>query len=123
MKVEAKWQTIWARYVKEKKLYCFYELKQTKTDYFSFSKIRDVQRDGLLATKFNGFHFKFSDEISRPKPCDGVNIPPMPSYLVIKFPDAFYLIDIEKIEDLREMGTIGITTNGAEQLASKIIKV
>jgi hypothetical protein len=123
MKKEAKWQTVWNQYVREKKLYGFFELKQTDTESFPFSKIETVQYDGLQATEKNGLVWKFSDTDMRPKPCDSVSIPPLPSYLVIKFPDGFYMIRFQRIVEHREFGRISITKAEAEKLAEKIIKI
>jgi hypothetical protein len=101
----------------------FFELKQTDTDSFVFSKIESVQFEGLQATEKNGLVWKWSDEDRRPKPCDCVSIPPLPSYLVIKFPDGFYMIRFEKIVDLKDKGIISINRSSAETLADKIIKI
>jgi hypothetical protein len=122
-KKEAKHQIVWNQYVREKKLYGFFELKQTETESFPFSKIETVQYDGLQATEKNGLVWKFSDTDMRPKPCDSVSIPPLPSYLVIKFLDGFYMIRFQKIVDLREEGGISISRSIAEKLAEKIIKI
>jgi len=123
MKKEAKWNTVLNQYFREKQFYCFYELKQTMTDSFQFSKIEKVQWDGLQATEKNGLVWKWSDEISRPKPCDGASIPPLPSYLIIKFKDEFCLIRFEKIVKLRDQGVISISRSTAEKLSEKIIKI
>jgi len=123
IKREQKWQTVWNQYVREKKIYGFYELKQTDTESFPFSKIETVQYDGLQATEKNGLVWKFSDTDMRPKPCDSVSIPPLPSYLVIKFIDGFYMIRFQKIVDLREEGGISVSRSVAEKLAEKIIKI
>jgi hypothetical protein len=123
IKHEQKWQTIWNQYIREKQLYGFFELKQTILDSFPFSKIETVQYDGLQATEKHGLVWKFSDEDQRPKPCDSVSIPPLPSYLVIKFRDGFYMIRFQKIVENREAGRISITRLEAEKLAEKIIKI
>lgn len=123
MKKEAKHNTILNQYLREKKLYCFYELKQTQTDYFPFSKIEVVQYEGLQATEKNGLVWKWSDQDQREKPCDGASIPPLPSYLIIKFPDGFYMIRFNKIVELREQEVISINRSKAEELAEKIIKL
>jgi len=122
MRNEASLNVIVNQYLREKKLYCFYELKQTSLDTFAFSKIEKVQWEGLQATEKNGLVWKWSDEISRPKPCDGVSIPPLPSYLVIKFLDGFYFIRFEKIVALRDEGIISITRSMVIDLAERIIK-
>lgn len=125
MKREAKYNTLLNQYMREKRFYCFYELKQTSLETFAFAKIEKVQWEGLQATEKNGLVWKWSDEISRPKPCDGASIPPLPSYLIIKFQSAkeFYLIRFMKIVELRDRGIISIHRSMAEQLADKIIKI
>ena len=123
MKKEAKWQTVLNQYLREKKFYCFHELKQTNTDSFQFAKIERGQDEGLPALEKSGLVWKFSDEISRPKPCDGVCIPPLPSYLIIKFKEEFCLIRYEEITKLRDKGIISITRSKAEELSEKIIKL
>lgn len=123
MKKEQKWNVVLNQYLREKQLYCFYELKQTDKDTFPFSKIEKVQWDGLQATEKNGLVWKWSDEISRPKPCDGASIPPLPSYLIIKFKEKFCLIRFNKIVALRDKGTISIARSTAEEIADKIILI
>lgn len=123
MKKEQKWNTILNQYLREKKFYCFFELKATEMDSFPLNKIRRVQDEGLPALEKNGLVWKWSDEISRPKPADGVSIPPLPSYLIIKFADAFYFIRYENVVKFRDEGIISITRSMAEKLAEKIIKL
>ena len=121
---EQKWNTVLNQYLREKQMYCFYELKHTgEKDYFAFNKIEKVQWEGLQATEKNGLVWKLSDEISRPKPCDGFSIPPLPSYLIIKFMDEFCLIRFNKIIELRDKGAISVSRSKAEELSEKIIKM
>ncbi len=127
-KPEAKWQTLWNQYLREMKekgqpVYGYFELKQTSKDSLPFSKIEIHQYDGLQATEKNGLIWKFSDEDSRQKPCDCVSIPSLSSYIVIKFPDAYYMIDIKHIVTLRENGGISITLQQARQVAEKIVQL
>lgn len=123
MKKEQKWNTILNQYLREKQLYCFYELKQTHTETFQFAKMERSQDEGLPALEKNGLVWKFSDEISRPKPCDGVCIPPLPTYLIIKFKDEFCLIRFEEIERLRDEMVISITRSKAIELSERVIKL
>jgi hypothetical protein len=120
-KKEQKWNVILNQYLREKKFYCYYELKQTDLDSFPFSKIEKVQWEGLQSTEKNGLVWKLSDEESRPKPCDGLSTPPLPSYLVIKFKDKFCLIRFEKILKLRNEGVISVSRSKAEEISEKII--
>ena len=122
-KKEAAWNTILNQYFKEKKFYCYYELKQTTTESFQFSKIREVQDAGLPATEKNGLVRKLSDEASRPKPIDGFSGPPLPSYLIIKFTGEFCFIRYSEIEKLKYEGVISISKSKAEEISEKIIKI
>jgi len=122
-KHEAKYQIEFNQYLREKKIYGFFELKYCELDYFPFSKIETVQYEGLQATEKNGLVWKLSDVDMRPKPCDCFSIPPLASYLVIKFRDAFYMIRFNEIVELRYIGRISITKLEAEKLAEKIIKI
>ena len=67
----------------------------------------------------NGLVWKLSDEESRPKPCDGLSTPPLPSYLVIKFKDKFCFIRFEKIVELRNEGVISVSRSRAEEMSEK----
>lgn len=127
-KLEAKWQTIWNQYLREMKekgtpIYGFFELKQTSKDSLPFSKIEIHQYDGLQATDKSGLIWKWSDDDMRQKPCDSASIPPLPSYVVIKFPDAYYMIRIGEIVKLREQGGISVTREQAEKIAERIVQL
>jgi hypothetical protein len=102
-------------------MYGYYELKQTTTYVISYAKLEIHQYDGLQATEKEGLVWKFSDEDQRQKPCDCMSAPPLPSYLVIKFPDAFYVIRIKDVVILREEGGLGITRDLAKKVAEKIV--
>ena len=121
MKQEAKAQIVFNQYLREKKPNGFYELKVTEKDYFAFSKIEQVQYDGLQATEKGGLVWKMSDADSRPKPCDTLCIPPLPSYIVIAFGKTFYFIRIKTIVDMRENGHISISREEALKVAEKLV--
>ena len=122
-KTEAKFNTILNQYFREKKLYCFYELKMAEGERFPFYKIEPHQWEGLIATENKGLVWKLSDEDQRQKPCDGFCIPPLPSYLIIKWPDAFYLIRFKDIVVLKEIGREYITKTQAQAKAEKVINI
>lgn len=126
MKVEAKWNTILNQYLREARktgFHCYYELKQTNGNTLPFSAIEKVQWDGLQATEDEGMVWKLSDEDQRPKPCDGFSTPPLPSYLIIKFPDAFYFIRFKDILMMKENGRVSITFDESKKIAEKIIRL
>ncbi len=124
-KQEAKWQTIFNHYLKEMRekgeMFGYFELKQATKKSLPFSQIEIHQYDGLQATEKSGMTWKFSDDDGRQKPCDCANLPPLPSYIVIKFPDAYYIIRIREIVKLREEGSISITLEQAKEVAEKIV--
>ncbi len=123
-KKEAKWQTLWGKYIQEKRkegFYCYYELKQTEKKSFLFNNIEPHQYLGLQATEKEGMAWKFSDQDQRQKPCDGFSGPPLPSYLVIKFSPGYYMIRIAEIVKMTDDGKIGITIEHAEKIAERIV--
>jgi hypothetical protein len=120
---EARAQIELNAYLREKKMPGFFELKYTDTDSFSFAKIEIHQYEGLQATEKNGLVWKLSDDDRRQKPCDSLSIPPLPSYLVIKFTDTFYFIRIKWIVNFRELGLIGITRKEAEKYAEVVMHI
>lgn len=122
-KKEARWQVIFGNYLRESKREGFYELKQTGAKSFPFAKIEEHQYEGLLSAEVNGLVWKLSDEDRRKKPCDCLSIPPLPAYLVIKFPDAYYAIRIGEIKRIKDSGKIGITKEEALDLSEFILKL
>ena len=124
-KREANWNTVFNQYLREKRkvgeMYGFYELKATQSTHFLFSKIESHQYTGLQATEQEGLVWKFSDEDQRQKPCDCVCIPPLPSYLVIKFSVQYYIIRISEIVKLRDSGAISISEEQCKNVAEKLL--
>jgi hypothetical protein len=121
---ENQYQTFLGEYLREvKDFYGYFELKATTLNYLSFNKIEPHQYEGLQATKKNGLYWKMSDQDMRLKPCDCMKLPPLPSYLVIRFTDAYYMVDIKHIVQMKEDGKIAITREEAKNLADKIIKI
>ena len=122
MKKEAKHQVLLNQYLREKRLYGYYELKQTDKDTFYFTNLEKHQYEGLQATEKEGLVWKLSDEDQRQKPCDTFCSPPLPSFVVIKFRDGFYFINIKKIVELRENNSLGITLSQAKEIAERIVR-
>ena len=120
---EKNWQVLFNQYLRKKRLYGYYELKQTEKDTFYFTNLELNQYEGLQATEREGLVWKLSDEDRRKKPCDTFCVPPLPSYVVIKFPDGFYFIRIKDIVKLRESKAVGVTLAHANQVAERILRV
>lgn len=118
---EAAANTILNQYLRETRLYCYYELKIASGTTLPFSKIEEHQKEALPALAKEGLVWKLSDEDSRKKPCDGFCTPPLPSYLVIKFGQKFYFVDYEKIEAMMVSGDRSISEDEASALSTRIV--
>jgi len=118
--LESAANTILNRYLREKRLYCYYELKVARGNSFAFSRIEEHQDEGLMSLAYNGLVWKLSDQDSRKKPCDGFCAPPLPAYLVIRFRKSYYLIRYEEIRKLMNDGHRSITEKEALFLAERV---
>lgn len=126
MKREAKWQTIFNQYLRQvgSNGYGYYELKQTRTDSIPFKNVKDHQIDSLLASHQNGLIWKWSDQDQREKPVDCGSFPPLQSYIVIKFPDGFYVITIKDfIKERDTSDRESLTKENAFKIAKKVIHI
>jgi len=118
---ENKSQIIFNQYLRQKRMYGFFELKVAKGGTFNLNDIEDNQYEGLQATEKNGLVWKLSDEDRRKKPCDTLCIPPLPSYLVIQFGKDFYLIRFQSVVNFKESGVISISLKVAKEIAEMVI--
>lgn len=118
---ESKGNTVLNQYLREKRLYCYYELKVARGLYFYFRAIEENQDEGLPALNKEGLVWKFSDEDSRKKPCDGGCFPPLPAYLVIKFGTYYYFIEYRYITDMVNSGAKSMTEEEARYLSTHIL--
>lgn len=126
MPKEASSNTLLNQYLREQRIYCYYELKVAGGNTFPFSKIEEHQDEALPALAKEGLVWKLSDEDSRKKPCDGFCAPPLPSYLIIRFTgpgDAFYFIPYEEIQQMRREGKRSITRTEAGELSTKLVLI
>lgn len=103
----------WLFFYKEKFISCAFELKNTKTDKFFFSSIRDHQINSLLACGNQGLVYKIQDIGGNLKPFDMFYINSPKNYVVICFIDFFCGIDIKTIQKLKEEGRVSITADEA----------
>lgn len=118
---ENKAQIKFNQYLRQKRMYGFFELKVAKGGTFNFNDIEDNQYEGLQATEKNGLVWKLSDEDRRKKPCDTLCIPPLPSYLVIQFRKDFFLIRFNRIVYMRESGAVSISFKTCQEIAELVI--
>lgn len=126
MKKEAKWQILWNKYLREnpEENPGFYELKQTSNEYFYYRHFQKHQIMSLLIMRSNGLIWKLSDADPREKPCDCISIPPMPAYVVVKYPRAFVMIEIMDFVSDRDTTKLkALSYEHAIDIATKIIHV
>lgn len=117
MKREAQFQLWFNKYLRQKKLYGYFELKQTTTDSIPFDAVDAHQLESLSAAQKTGIVYKISDSDQRIKPFDCFNAPPQPSYIVIRYPKTCYIITltnflIEKASSKRK----SLTEKRAEEI-------
>src|SRR5665213_2171919 len=91
-KREAKYNTLFNKYLRESGMRGYFELKQTKAKSISWFCVQPHQLAGLFAAREGGFIWKLSDEDQRRKPFDCFSTPPLEAYIVIFFTDTFYCI-------------------------------
>lgn len=96
---EASFQTLFNKYLRVKRLYGNFELKQTKGVSISFSCLEEHQIAGLLAGEREGLVWKYSDQDQRQKPFDCSSNPPLPGFVVVRFSTHFYVIPIRAFLD------------------------
>lgn len=104
-------------------IYGNFELKQTTTDSILFSCLRDVQKKGLPKMEENGLAFKWSDADPREKPCDFLSIPPLPSYVVIKYPGVFCMIRVDDFleEEKKDIKKKSLSVTRAKHIAERSV--
>lgn len=110
------------KYLKTKKMHCNWEIKQTTTDSFPFAEVPEHQINSLLAAQQEGYTWKHSDADPRTKPFDGSTVPPLPGYIIIKYPPAFLVITVNDfIETKKKSKRKSLTYTEACRIAIKII--
>lgn len=120
MRREAKKQITVGHIIKSLGLYCNYEVKQTTKEYLNIKQVEDKQIKALLSGEVSGIHWKYSDQDQRIKPFDGSNNPPLPGYIIIKYPKAFTLIRVQKfLDETKELKSLSFSK--ASEIAEYIV--
>lgn len=124
MRREANFQTLLRHYLKANPFSyaCAMELKQTTSDSLPFSSVKEHQIDALLACKQSQFLYKIPDDSMGIKPFDMVYLTQCPAYIVIRYPKAFYFIDVETflLEEKRS-NRKSLTSERAESIAIRSV--
>lgn len=124
IKREANFQTVFNKYLKDADIVGHFELKKTTKNRIPFKCVKEHQIEGLIAAAESGFVWKYSDQDQREKPFDCSSMPPMSGYIVIKFPGAFYLIDVLDFVFERDHSIDkSLTKARAEVICTKYVKL
>lgn len=123
MKREANFQITFNHWLKNvwKKTGAF-ELKQTKTDSIPFTDVKEHQAQALDQVRYGStFVYKIPD-VGYQNPFDCFSMAGEEAYVVIKYPDFFCLIDIDKwnIEYVTSKRR-SLTSARARQLSTHIV--
>jgi hypothetical protein len=123
IKREAKLQTQFTSFLKQKKLQGYYELKHSTTDAILFSSVEAHQVQALLNASLHGLVWKISDSDPRTKPFDCFCAPPMRSYVVIRFKSGVVAVGVDEfIAEKITSGEKKLTYEKAKQIAAFSIK-
>lgn len=124
MKREASKTPLIQKYLKQNKIYCNWEVKQTRTNSLRFSAVSPHQIESLLAGEIDGMQVKLSDADPRIKPCDGSNIPPQIGYIIILYTKTFVLIPVKTFVREKEVSREkSLTFERACEIADKIVHI
>lgn len=101
-----------------------FELKQTTGISIPFASVQDHQIDALQAVKSaTGLIHKISDEARSYTPFDVFYLRNAPAFVVLKFPTAFHLIDIDTFLLERQRSTRkSITNSRAKEISTVSVK-
>lgn len=82
-----------------------FELKQTQTNSFAYSDLKEHQVNALLAAKHKRILYKVTDDSLQAKPFDFFYLSSANAYVVIKYPLGFVMIDIDVFLNLKKIDT------------------
>jgi penicillin-binding protein-related factor A (putative recombinase) len=95
-----------------------FELKQTTTDSIPFSDVQEHQIVALQAAKGDGLLYKIPDDSRGVKPFDFVFMQTVQAYIVIRFPNLFCLIPVDRFTEERDISERkSLTSARARQIA------
>lgn len=121
-KREADFTTLFRHWLKKYPMEsaCF-ELKQTTKDSIAFSAVKEHQLDALKAV-VTGFSYKIPDDSRGIKPFDIVYLNRALSFVVIRYPKFFCLINVWDFVDEKERSKRkSLTSKRAQEIAVKVV--
>jgi hypothetical protein len=120
---EAKFQTVFNQYLRQTKMQGHFELKQAIGNSLPYSKFEPHQIEALKAAQEGHFVWKYSDQDQRQKPFDCSSIPPLPSYVVVRFGNVFYIIPVDSVIGEQGSGKKSLKRADAFRLCVKAVQM
>jgi len=101
-----------------------FELKQTTSNALAFDAVKEHQLDALLASESKtGILYKAPDDSMGVKPFDYFYLRNALSFIVIKYPKFFVLIEPERfIKEQKQSKRKSLTSERAKEIASYTVK-
>ncbi len=98
-KYEANFTTKVKPWIRENLPTCAWEAKHTRGENsFIMSELHEHQCDALdAASSHYGYCYKIPDDAVSYKPFDGMNLKLVPSFVIIAFPEEFFVIEAAKL--------------------------
>lgn len=101
-----------------------FELKQTREDSLPFSDVQPHQIDALLAVKHSNLLYKAPDDSRGVKPFDFFYMHQALAYVVIRYPDFFCIIDIDKfIDEDKRSQRRSLVSFRARQISTLVVEL
>lgn len=119
---ESNFTTIFEKYIRAKKMYGVFELKQTDADAIPFAKVENHQIESLIAAQNVGFLHKISDADPRRKAFDVLYTKPLVAYIAIRFPKVTCVITVNNFIFERDRSKRkSLTIERAKEIATCIL--
>lgn len=104
-----------------------FELKYTDTDRMNFAVVQEHQLKALTTVKYKQLLYKAPDDSRQTKPFDLFYLSNEAAYVVIKYPDGFYLIDVDDFiyekNQSREKGIYSLTSARAHEISAYSVRL
>lgn len=124
MRREANLTTLFQQYLRANppRVTTWWECKQTTGDRIPFSSVKEHQRQWLLAVKHGHTSYKIPDDSRGVKPCDGITTVRSDAWVVLFYPTAWAILDIDDfLRAEKESKEKSITSEKALNIALKVI--
>lgn len=125
MKREAEFGRLFRHWIKAHPMdSAAFELKQTTSDSLPFDDVQEHQLDALAAANGSGILYKIPDDSRGVKPFDMVYLRFANSWVVIRYPKFFCIIDAERfVLEKKQSERKSLTSARAREIAFEIVLI